>query len=444
MPAKHHLDEDQLSKQDPTERRRLQNRLSQRNHRRKIRDRIAKLQERVIASELRAAATLHGWHSTPCIPYEVKPSPSSASSSLSLSPGSASASSSPTELQRQPSFNLNLNVNQIPHLPVLSSTYEDAAPIGSLNTSGTSSPTELVSPDSVVGTGMMGHGTGAGAGAGAGAGQAFGLGLDTMQLCEQWGFQGSVYLATESSLPQILQTLGPSSNAIILVPTTGYPVNSSGSTMGYTHSHGLDLGGYVHGALAGPDSVLTLVQSGIVHSHSRGVAVECDVLHLSPSYGWKRESVPDWELLGARTMRTAASRKDSPTFTPPAQDENNNDNPTHVSGHHGQPSISVSSLPPKPKCPAAILHLAMVARGEIGYLVASLAESSGIFGQNPQDGGSSKTYLIAVCAISLCTLLGPICGGTLGRRVLALQAQRLRAENERDTGGSDPLRGWGI
>ncbi|KAJ5469898.1 hypothetical protein N7530_007255 [Penicillium desertorum] len=55
-------DEDILSKtQDPLERRRLQNRLSQRNHRRKIRERIAKLQERVIANELRAAAALNGW-----------------------------------------------------------------------------------------------------------------------------------------------------------------------------------------------------------------------------------------------------------------------------------------------------------------------------------------------------------------------------------------------
>ncbi|KAJ5919633.1 hypothetical protein N7454_009468 [Penicillium verhagenii] len=51
-------------KQDPLERRRLQNRLSQRNHRRKIRDRIAKLQERVIANELRAAASLNGWDQT--------------------------------------------------------------------------------------------------------------------------------------------------------------------------------------------------------------------------------------------------------------------------------------------------------------------------------------------------------------------------------------------
>ncbi|KAJ5089073.1 hypothetical protein N7532_007757 [Penicillium argentinense] len=54
-------DETPSQKQDPLERRRLQNRLSQRNHRRKIRDRIAKLQERVIANELRAAAALNGW-----------------------------------------------------------------------------------------------------------------------------------------------------------------------------------------------------------------------------------------------------------------------------------------------------------------------------------------------------------------------------------------------
>ncbi|KAL4993650.1 hypothetical protein BDV10DRAFT_22081 [Aspergillus recurvatus] len=245
MPAKHRTDEDQLSKQDPTERRRLQNRLSQRNHRRKIRDRIAKLQERVIASELRAAATLHGWHSTPCIPYEVKPSPSSTtstSSSLSLSP----CSSSPTELQRQPSCNANLNA--IPPLPVLSTVrYEDSGTggLGSLtanpNASGTSSPTDLVASESVAASGMLGPETEAGTGAG--AGQAFGLGLDTMQLCEQWGLQGSVYLATETSLPQILQTLGPSSNAIIVVPTPGYPVGSAGSTLGYTQGQGLDMSG---------------------------------------------------------------------------------------------------------------------------------------------------------------------------------------------------------
>lgn len=73
-------DQSPSTKQDPLERRRLQNRLSQRNHRekfpqideavfsdtdrkigRKIRDRIAKLQERVIANELRAASGAYSW-----------------------------------------------------------------------------------------------------------------------------------------------------------------------------------------------------------------------------------------------------------------------------------------------------------------------------------------------------------------------------------------------
>jgi hypothetical protein len=80
----------------------------------------------------------------------------------------------------------------------------------------------------------------------------------------------------------------------------------------------------------------------------------------------------------------------------------------------------------------------MVARGEIGYLIASLAESKGIFGKNSQ--GSSETYLVVVWAISLCTLIGPISVGTLVKRVKSLQRQR---ENS-NTGGADPLGVWGI
>ncbi|KAE8154235.1 hypothetical protein BDV25DRAFT_136160 [Aspergillus avenaceus] len=80
----------QRQDQDPVERRRLQNRLSQRNHRRKIRDRIAKLQERVIASELKAAATLNGWNfnpppqlSNPMPPFEMdRKAPQTANTAL--------------------------------------------------------------------------------------------------------------------------------------------------------------------------------------------------------------------------------------------------------------------------------------------------------------------------------------------------------------------------
>lgn len=97
-----------------------------------------------------------------------------------------------------------------------------------------------------------------------------------------------------------------------------------------------------------------------------------------------------------------------------------------------------SPLPPKPKSlyPASILALAMTARGEIGYLIASLAESNGIFGDTSQ--GSSETYLVVVWAISLCTLVGPIAVGTLVKRVKTLQRKRA------DSGGPDPLGVWGI
>lgn len=100
---------------------------------------------------------------------------------------------------------------------------------------------------------------------------------------------------------------------------------------------------------------------------------------------------------------------------------------------------SSTPLPPKPKSlyPASILSLAMVARGEIGYLIASLAESNRIFGET-SSGYSSDTYLIVVWAISLCTLIGPISVGTLVKRIKSLQQKRTAS------GGPDPLGVWGI
>ena len=78
----------------------------------------------------------------------------------------------------------------------------------------------------------------------------------------------------------------------------------------------------------------------------------------------------------------------------------------------------------------------MVARGEIGYLIASLAESQGIFGTGAS-GGSSDIYLVVIWAISICTLVGPICVGSLVKRVKKLR--EIRGES-----GLDPLGVWGI
>ncbi|KAL3459485.1 Sodium/hydrogen exchanger [Aspergillus heterothallicus] len=150
-----------------------------------------------------------------------------------------------------------------------------------------------------------------------------------------------------------------------------------------------------------------------------------------------------------KTQRQGSTQEANNAQPAPAvADSNaNRETPDHEpesSSSHPHPppttaSTTPSTLPPKPKSlyPASILSLAMVARGEIGYLIASLAESNGIFGETTP-GSSSETYLIVVWAISLCTLVGPICVGTLVKRVKALQRGREGA------GGRDPLGVWGI
>ena len=59
---------------------------------------------------------------------------------------------------------------------------------------------------------------------------------------------------------------------------------------------------------------------------------------------------------------------------------------------------------------AALLGLAMTTRGEIGFLVAAVAQSAGVI--EPAD-----VYVVIVWGIVLCTLLGPIGVGILTRKL---------------------------
>lgn len=101
---------------------------------------------------------------------------------------------------------------------------------------------------------------------------------------------------------------------------------------------------------------------------------------------------------------------------------------------------------PKPKSlyPASILGSAMVARGEIGFLVSSIAQSKGIFERqhagSEADGGSSDLFLIVTWAIMLCTIFGPVAVGLIVQRVKRLQGQR----HGTTEGQADPLGIWGI
>ncbi|KAK8204658.1 Sodium/hydrogen exchanger family-domain-containing protein [Phyllosticta capitalensis] len=85
--------------------------------------------------------------------------------------------------------------------------------------------------------------------------------------------------------------------------------------------------------------------------------------------------------------------------------------------------------------PAAIIGSAMVARGEIGFLISSVAQSKGIF--------SDEIFLVATWAIMLCTIIGPLAVGLLVRRVKKLQLRKGRADG-RVEGGRDVLGVWGV
>ncbi|KAK6390443.1 hypothetical protein LTR65_005567 [Meristemomyces frigidus] len=99
-----------------------------------------------------------------------------------------------------------------------------------------------------------------------------------------------------------------------------------------------------------------------------------------------------------------------------------------------------SSLPkPRSLYPAAILGSAMMARGEIGFLISSVAESKGVYDKETGQG-SSQLFLVVTWAILLCTILGPVTVGLLVKRV-----KRLQALERRDSAGKDdPLGVWGV
>jgi hypothetical protein len=108
-------------------------------------------------------------------------------------------------------------------------------------------------------------------------------------------------------------------------------------------------------------------------------------------------------------------------------------------------SVASTPAPPKPKnprslYPAAMLGTAMTARGEIGFLIASIAETTGLFASSSKPGnGSSEIYLVVTWAIVLCTIIGPLAVGTLVKRV-----RRLQSERAKTPGASDPLGIWGV
>lgn len=100
---------------------------------------------------------------------------------------------------------------------------------------------------------------------------------------------------------------------------------------------------------------------------------------------------------------------------------------------------SYNSSKPQSLYPASITGLAMIARGEIGFLISSLAESEGIFSEpKAAKADASPVYLVVTWAIVVCTIIGPLAVGALVKRVDRLQRRR------ETSGGPDPLGVWGL
>jgi Kef-type K+ transport system membrane component KefB len=92
--------------------------------------------------------------------------------------------------------------------------------------------------------------------------------------------------------------------------------------------------------------------------------------------------------------------------------------------------------------PPLILACAMTARGEIGFLISSVAESNGVFSSGRQEpGSSSDIFLIVTWAIVLCTVLGPLGVGLSVRRVKRLEEKKNR---QQEGSGRDVLGVWGM
>ena len=107
------------------------------------------------------------------------------------------------------------------------------------------------------------------------------------------------------------------------------------------------------------------------------------------------------------------------------------------------PQVAASRTRSRSLYPASIVGTAMMARGEIGFLIAALAESTGIFASHyesaAQEVNGPEIYLVVIWAVVLCTVIGPLSVGLLVRRVKKLQRQR-----REHGGGQDPLGVWGV
>ncbi|KAG6088796.1 hypothetical protein E4U30_000193 [Claviceps sp. LM220 group G6] len=186
----------------------------------------------------------------------------------------------------------------------------------------------------------------------------------------------------------------------------------------------------------------------------------CLVVMPRLGFGRKKSSITDKKRRAASAKKSVTNptpqtsvgltcaadnppRTGSPVTTQ-AEDagENNNGNGAATSnGQGGRDAITQATPKPRSLYPASIIGCAMVARGEIGFLISSIAESNDIFSSSSGRSSTSDLFLIVTWAIVLCTILGPLAVGLLVRRVRRLQNN---VKRDGQTVPRDVLGVWGI
>ncbi|KAL3427918.1 sodium/hydrogen exchanger family protein [Phlyctema vagabunda] len=156
----------------------------------------------------------------------------------------------------------------------------------------------------------------------------------------------------------------------------------------------------------------------------------------------KRAAKSKEDQAGAQENITTATTKSTsvPMETSPGSTSQIQQTPNMLSVSQTRGQDQKRGIKPLSLYPAGILGTAMTARGEIGFLIASLAETTGVFSKGAEpSSGSSEIYLVVTWAIVLCTIIGPLSVGTLVKRV-----RRLQAEREHNPSKPDPLGVWGV
>ncbi|CAD6441978.1 7c53ff06-ac29-4083-8b7a-a50b6ff5a787 [Sclerotinia trifoliorum] len=86
-----------------------------------------------------------------------------------------------------------------------------------------------------------------------------------------------------------------------------------------------------------------------------------------------------------------------------------------------QPESSSAATTRPPHSEALLVGFSMVARGEIGFLIASLSQSSGTLllknRNNTTVASGEAVFLVIVWAVMICTIAGPVVVGVLVRRL---------------------------